>query len=119
MPRLNVCVYAPAPIGVGEEIEVLLMVVQGISAVAVRDLRTGILYGGGGIFSGATDDDEIEGHRSDFRKSQPAEQARVDVVYRGRVAECVVANVNQYEGAAACTSFVVDVPPPPAAPYRT
>lgn len=113
MKRRKVVVFAPAPIAVGDELEVHLM----SSAVAVRDLKTGILYGGGGVFSGAAEEDEVDGHRSDYRTSQPSRLSQV--AYRGRVVECVIANVAQNEGYAPCTSFVVEVAATPATPYRS
>lgn len=77
------------------------------------------LYGGGGIFSGAVKEDDVDGHRADFRKSQPARLSQVESIYRGRVVECVIANVPQNEGHAACTSFIVEVAAMPSGPYRT
>ena len=82
-------------------------------------LTTGILYGGGGIFSGAAKEDSVDGHKDDFRTSQPSRLSRVESVYRGRVVECVIANVPQREGHAACTSFIVEVAAMPPGPYRT
>ncbi len=119
MTRRNVAVFSPAPIPVGQEIEVHLVNVGGSKAVAVRDLTTGILYGGGGIFSGAAKEDAVDGHKEDFRTSQPARLAHVESVYRGRVVQCVIANVAQTEGHAACTSFIVEVTGAPSAPYRS
>jgi len=120
MARRNVVVFAPAPIPIGQEIEVHLLNVAGSKAVSVRDLTTGILYGGGGIFGGAAaKEDEVDGHKADFRTSQLARFAQVESVYRGRVVECVIANVAQREGHAACTSFVVEVAAVPPGPYRT
>jgi hypothetical protein len=118
MARRNVVVFAPAPIPIGQEIEIHLMNAGGSKTVAVRDLTTGILYGGGGIFDGAAKEDEVDGHKSDFRKSQPGRFSIVESVYRGRVVECVVANVPQREGHAACTSFVVEVAAAAPGPYR-
>jgi hypothetical protein len=120
MARRNVVVFAPAPIAVGEELEVHLMNVDGAKAVAVRDLKTGILYGGGAIFSEAAKEEDVDGrHKSDFRTSRPSRLSRVESVYRGRVVECVIANVAQTEGHAACTSFVVEVAATPTTAYRT
>jgi hypothetical protein len=119
MARRNVVVFAPAPIPLGQEIEVHLMNVGGTKAVGVRDPTTGILYGGGGIFSGAAKEDDVDGHKGDFRTSKPARLAHVESVYRGRVVECVIANVPQGEGHAACTSFIVEVAGVPPGPYRS
>lgn len=119
MARRNVVVFAPAPIPIGQEIEVHLMNVAGSKAVGVRDLTTGILYGGGGIFLGAAKEEDVDGHKGDFRKSQLAQFAMVESVYRARVVECVIANVSQNDGHAPCTSFVVEVAPAPPGPYRT
>ena len=78
------------------------------------------MYGGGGIVGGAaTKEDEVDGHKADFRTSQLARFSQVESVYRGRVVECVIANIPQREGHAACTSFVVEVAAVPDAPYRT
>jgi hypothetical protein len=118
MNHRRVVVFAPAPIPIGQPIEVHLMVARGGAAVCVRDLTTGILYGGGGIFGEAADDAQIDGHRQDFRRSQPGPRVRVENTYRGRVVECVIANVAQVEGHAPCTSFVVEVPESPPEPYR-
>jgi hypothetical protein len=118
MARRNVVVFAPAPIPIGQEIEVSLVSVGGLKSVAVRDLTSGILYGGGGLFSVAKKEDEVDGHKSDFRSSQPARLAQVESVYRGRVVECVIANVGQNEGFASCTSFVVEVAATNPGPYR-
>ncbi len=114
----HVVVYAPAPIGVGQPIEVNVMKVVGVPGICVRDLTTGIVYGGGGIFLEATAADVIDGHKSDFRRGRPRATAKLESSYRGRVVECVVANVSQHEGAAPCTSFVIDVDEG-AAPYRS
>jgi hypothetical protein len=118
MARHNVVVFAPAPIPVGQEIEVHLINAAGGKAVSVRDLTTGILYGGGGIFSGAAKDDDVDGHKSDFRTSQLARFSQVEAVYRGRVVQCVIANVPQTEGHAPCTSFIVDVAGVHPGPHR-
>lgn len=117
MALRKVVVFAPAPIGVGEELEVHLVSSGGSKTVAVRDLRTGIFYGGGGIFSVAAKEDVVDGHRPDYRTSQPSRFTVVESVYRARVVECIVANVPQNEGHAPCTSFVVDDAAP--VPYRT
>lgn len=93
------------------------MTVGASDAVAVRDLTTGILYGGGGIFAVAPKEMVVDGTRADFRTSQLARLAVVDSTYRGRVVECVIGNVPQQEGHAPCTSFVVEVSAA-AAPYR-
>lgn len=85
----------------------------------MRDLTTGILCGGGGIFSVAPKEQELDGHRADFRTSQLARLAVVESTYRARVVECLIANVPQQEGHAPCTSFVVEVAPPQPGPYRT
>lgn len=119
MTRRSVVVFAPAAIPVGQEIEVHLMNVAGSKAVAVRDLTTGILYGGGGIFEGAPKELVVDGHRPDFRTGTLARFAVVESTYRARVLSCVIANVPQQEGHAPCTSFVVEVAAAQPGPYRT
>jgi hypothetical protein len=116
MARRNVVVFAPAPIPVGNEMEVHL--VNATKTVVVRDLSTGILYGSGATFDPPAKEDVVDGHRSDFRRGRIGELARVESVYRARVVECVIANVSQSAGFAPCTSFVVEVLDASAGPYR-
>ena len=119
MTRHKLAVFAPAPIPVGQEIEVHLMNAGGDREVAVRDLTTGILYGSGKLFGEAAKEDAIDGYRRGLRSSAPGRFARGESTYRARVVECVIANVPGHEGWAPCTSFVVEVAATPHGPYRT
>ena len=63
--------------------------------------------------------DDVDGHKGDFRTSKLARLAQIEFVDRGRVVECVIANVFENVGCAACTSIVVEVIDASAGPYRT
>ena len=119
--RRDVVVFSAAPLPVGTEVEVeLVRCRDGAQGVRVRDLATSVLYGGARLFDGGplSSKYRLLGAPTDYRGARPPDGAKVVQTFRARVLECVVANVEQTEGYATCTSFVLEILPESAAPYR-
>ncbi|MBX3232689.1 MAG: hypothetical protein KIT84_44065 [Labilithrix sp.] len=109
MPPLRITIFTAAPIPIGNEVLVeVFSLPDGSSVPRVRDVVTSILYAG---TRGGTD----------WTRAEPPPDAKPKYTLRGRVVECVVANVRVYDfespGYAPQTSLSIEVLSDPG-PYR-
>ena len=117
MSHRSVVVFAAAPIAVGQTIEVAIIHTRDGMHVRVRDLSTLVMYGGANVFT-ALPTLPVYGIRADHRSAALPAGTTTVKTFLARVIECVVSNVKQRDGHAPCTSFVVEVLPDDAGPYR-
>lgn len=117
MARINVVVEAAAPIGEGQEVEILVV---NNGYALVRDLGTRVLYARGSHLESCDDFYVHHGPSDSFRHPRLAKNIQLEKTLRGRVVSCVVANVRQGSGEyEMATSFVIDTDDATDRPYRS